>query len=333
MKKKKLVNYSKYGYLFAIPFVLAFLAFMCYPTFNTLILGFTDLKGAGRTEWKFLPEVGKPLFQNYIDVLKSSSFKKAFTNTWILWGISVIPEYVIALFFAAWFTDRKLKLRLRGLFKILYYMPSIITGVAIGQLFGSLFGYPKGAINDLCNIVSSWFGIARENYNFYAHEWSVKWVIIGVNVYMYFGSTMVLIIAAIMGIDVEIFEAAEIDGANRFQTFFKVTIPCMRQVLIYILVMSSLGGLNLYDTPAMIIGPRCNNAGLTNLMYIQNQAFAGSYMYNRAAAASVILTIMCVCLSSIIFYIMRDKDEAKLKKIRRKEMREARLAQIHASKG
>jgi multiple sugar transport system permease protein len=135
---------------------------------------------------------------------------------------------------------------------------------------------------------------------------------------------MVLIISAILGIDVEVFEAAEIDGANRFQTFFKVTIPCMRQVLIYILVMSSLGGLNLYDTPAMIIGPRCNNAGLTNLMYIQNQAFSGSYLYNRAAAASVILTLMCIALSSIIFFIMRDRDEERLKKLRRKQQREER---------
>ena len=324
MRKKKLVSYSKYGYIFSIPFVLAFLIFMAYPTINTLLLGFTDLKGAGRTEWHFLTTIGKPWYQNYKDVLTSSSFKKAFSNTWILWGISVVPEYILALTFAAWFTDRKLRLKGRGLFKILFYMPSIITGVAIAQLFGSLFGYPKGAVNDFCNMVAGWFGIARENYNFLTKEWSVKWVIIVVNVYMYFGSTMVLIISAILGIDVEVFEAAEIDGANRFQTFFKVTIPCMRQVLIYILVMSSLGGLNLYDTPAMIIGPRCNNAGLTNLMYIQNQAFSGSYLYNRAAAASVILTLMCIALSSIIFFIMRDRDEERLKKLRRKQQREER---------
>ncbi len=323
MRKKKLVNYSKYGYIFAIPFFLAFLLFMCYPTAKTLILGFTDLKGAGKTEWHFLTEVGKPWYQNFKEVLTSTSARKAFTNTWILWGLSVIPEYVFALLFAAWFTDRKLKVKGRGIFKILFYMPSIITGAAIGALFASIFGYPKGAANDFCNVVAGWFGIARENYNFFNHEWSVKWIIIGVNVFMYFGSTMVLIIAAIMGIDVEVFEAAEIDGANRLQTFFRVTIPCMRQVLIYILVMSSMGGLNLYDTPAMIIGPRCNNAGLTNLMYIQNQAFSGSYLYNRAAAASVILTILCMCISSIIFFLMRDKDEARLKKIRRKERREA----------
>ena len=74
----------------------------------------------------------------------------------------------------------------------------------------------------------------------------------------------------------------------------------------------------------MLIGIGCNNAGLTNLMYIQNQAFSGSYIYNRAAAASVILALLCVGLSCIIFFILRDKDEAKLKKIRRAAKREER---------
>ncbi len=324
MRRKKLVSYAKYGYLFSIPFVLAFLMFMCYPTIYTLILGFTDLKGAGRTDFKFLTEIGKPWYQNYKEVLTAKTFKKAFSNTWILWGLSVIPEYLIAMTFAVWFTDRKLRLKGRGLFKILYYMPRIITGAAMATLFARLFGYPKGAINDLCNMVYGWFGLTRENFNYYAKEWSVKWVIILVNVYMYYGSTLVIMVSAIMGIDVEIFEAAEIDGANRIQTFFRVTLPCMRQMLIYMLVMSVIGGLNLYETPAMLIGIGCNNAGLTNLMYIQNQAFSGSYIYNRAAAASVILALLCVGLSCIIFFILRDKDEAKLKRIKRAAKREER---------
>lgn len=324
MRRKKLVSYAKYGYLFSIPFVLAFLMFMCYPTIYTLILGFTDLKGAGRTDFKFLTEIGKPWYQNYKEVLTAKTFKKAFSNTWILWGLSVIPEYLIAMTFAVWFTDRKLRLKGRGLFKILYYMPRIITGAAMATLFARLFGYPKGAINDLCNMVYGWFGLTRESFNYYAKEWSVKWVIILVNVYMYYGSTLVIMVSAIMGIDVEIFEAAEIDGANRIQTFFRVTLPCMRQMLIYMLVMSVIGGLNLYETPAMLIGIGCNNAGLTNLMYIQNQAFSGSYIYNRAAAASVILALLCVGLSCIIFFILRDKDEAKLKKIKRAAKREER---------
>ena len=95
-------------------------------------------------------------------------------------------------------------------------------------------------------------------------------------------------------------------------------------MLIYMLVMSVIGGLNLFEVPAMIIGIGCNNAGLTNLMYIQNQAFSGSYIYNRAAAASVILALLCVGLSCIIFFILRDKDEVKIKKLRRAAKREER---------
>ncbi len=230
----------------------------------------------------------------------------------------------MALLFAAWFTDRKLRIKGRGLFKIIYYMPSIITGVAIAQLFAALFGYPKGAINDICNLLSGLFGAQRENYDFFSYEWSVKWIIIGINVFMYFGSTMVLIIAGILGIGTDVFEAAEIDGANRIQTFFRITLPCMRQILTYFIVVSTIAGLQLYDVPMMIIGTHCNNAGLTMLMYIQNQAFAGSYLYNRASAASVILTVICGVISAVIFYLRRDKDEAALKKLKRKQRCEDR---------
>ena len=319
MRKKKMVRYSKYGYLFSIPFVLAFIIFSLYPTFNTLILGFTDLKGAGTTEWHFLTEVGKPWYQNYKDVLTSASFKKAFINTWILWLISVIPEYTLAMLFAAWYTDRKLMIRAKGIFKILYYMPNIIAGVTMAMLFASLFGYPKGVVNDICNLFAGYFGIERENYDFFSNEWSVKLIIIVVNIYMYYGSTMILIIAGILGIGTEVFEAAEIDGCNRLQTFFKITLPCMREVLTYLIVVSIMGGLNLFDVPAMIIGTHCNNSGLTMLMYVQNQAFAGSYLYNRASAASVILTGLCIIPSIIVFYLRRDKDEALIKKLKRKE--------------
>jgi multiple sugar transport system permease protein len=319
MRKKKMVRYSKYGYLFSIPFVLAFILFALYPTFNTLILGFTDSKGAGTTEWNFLTEVGKPWYQNYLDVFTSASFKKAFINTCVLWLISAVPEYTLAMLFAAWYTDRKLKIKAKGLFKTLYYMPNIIAGVTMAMLFASLFGYPKGAVNDICNLFAEFFGIERENYDFFSHEWSVKLIIIAVNIYMYFGSTMILIIAGILGIGTEVFEAAEIDGCNRLQTFFKITLPCMREVMTYLIVVSILGGLNLFDVPAMLIGARCNNAGLTMLMYIRNQAFAGSYLYNRASAASVVLTCLCLIPAAIVFHMRRDKDEALIKKLKRKQ--------------
>ena len=104
---------------------------------------------------------------------------------------------------------------------------------------------------------------------------------------------MVNLIAGVIGISPEIFEAAEIDGANRVQTFFKVTIPCIRQIMLFVLVTSLIGGLNMFDIPQLLVGPKAaNGAALTTNMYIRNQAFDGSYLYNRAAAASVILFLV-----------------------------------------
>ena len=319
MRNKKLVDYAKFGYLFSLPFILAFLIFTLYPVVYTFVIGFTDLKGAGNTEWHFLPSVGKNLFVNFTDVLKSASFQKAFRNTWIIWIMNFIPQMGFALLFTAWFTDRRSKVKGQGLFKILFYMPNIITAATIAILFTKLFGYPKGAVNDILLA----FG-RKEAFNFEANEWPVKFIIAFIQFFQWYGHTMVNLIAGVIGISPEIFEAAEIDGANRVETFFFVTIPCIRQIMLFVLVTSLIGGLNMFDIPQLYIGTRCNNAGLTTNMYIRNQAFAGSYMYNRAAAASVILFIVIIILSSILFYILRDKDEARIKKLRKQELRAAK---------
>ncbi len=324
MRNKKLVDYSKYGYIFAIPFMLTFLIFTLYPVLYTFVIGFTDLKGAGNTEWHFLPSVGKNLFQNFKEVLTSQTFHKAFKNTWIIWIMNFIPQIGFALLFTAWFTDRRSKVKGQGLFKILFYMPNIITAATIAILFTKLFGYPKGAVNDLLNSLAALFGKTRDNYDYQNNEWPVKIVVAFIQFFQWYGHTMVNLIAGVIGISPEIFEAAEIDGANRVQTFFKITIPCIRQIMLFVLVTSLIGGLNMFDIPQLYIGTRANNAALTTNMYIKNQAFAGSYMYNRSAAASVILFIIIVALSSILFYILRDKDEAKLKKLRKQELKAAR---------
>lgn len=324
MRNKKLVNYAKYGYIFSIPFILTFCVFTLYPVIYTFVIGFTDLKGAGNTEWHFLPKVGKNLFANFTEVLTSGSFQKAFKNTVIIWIINFIPQIGFALLFTAWFTDRRSKVKGQGFFKILFYMPNIITAATLAILFSVMFGYPKGPMNDLLIGVSKIFGVNRAAYNFRANEWPVKLVIAFIQFYQWYGHTMVNLTAGVIGISPEVFEAAEIDGANRVQTFFLVTIPCIRQIMLFVLVTSLIGGLNMFDIPQLYIGTNANNAGLTTNMYIRNQAFSGSYLYNRAAAASVILFIIIVILSSILFYILRDKDEAKLKKLRRQEIRAAR---------
>ena len=115
-------------------------------------------------------------------------------------------------------------------------------------------------------------------------------------------------ISGVLGINPEVFEAAEIDGANDRQTFFRITLPNIRTILIYTLITSMIGGLNMYDIPKLYLNGGPNNATLTANVFIYNQAFAGSYMYNRAAAASMIMFLIIAVCSVVVFFIMRDRD-------------------------
>jgi len=137
--------------------------------------------------------------------------------------------------------------------------------------------------------------------------------------WMWYGSTMIVVIAGINGISPTLFEAAAIDGANAFQTFFKVTLPQLKPIVLFTLLVSFIGGMQMFDIPMLLVdrsGP--DNATLTTAVFIYNQAFGPSRMWNRAAAASMILFVMCAIIASALFYVFRDKDEIALNKEKRK---------------
>lgn len=313
MKRKSVGHnrYAKYGYLFSLPFVIAFLLFSLYPTIYTAVIGFTDLKGIGNTNFHFL--VDDP-FKNFKMVLTNPSFLEAFRNTVFLWVCNFIPQIILALLLAAWFTDPRSKVRGQGLFKVLIYMPNIITAATVAILFNALFGYPMGPVNDL--LVR--FGFASEPVNLLMNRNVSQGVVIFIQTWMWYGSTMIVLISGILGISPEIFEAAEVDGANRVQTFFKITIPNIKTILTYTLITSLIGGLNMFDIPKLFQNGGPDNATLTTSLFIYNQAFSGSYLYNRAAAASMIMFVVIGILSAITFMIMRDKDEVKERKEKRR---------------
>ena len=120
------------------------------------------------------------------------------------------------------------------------------------------------------------------------------------------------------------------DGANGWQTFWYVTIPNIRTILLFTLVTSLIGGLNMFDIPKLFMLGGPDNATTTTSVFIYNLAFSGTYQYNRAAAASMIMFVIIVAVSLIMFYMLRDRDEAKekaqirkVKKINKKQNREA----------
>ena len=131
---------------------------------------------------------------------------------------------------------------------------------------------------------------------------------------------MIVLISGILGISPDIFEAADIDGANGFQRFIYVTLPNLKTIMLFTLVTSLIGGLTMYDIPKLYLDGGPNDATRTASVYIQKQAFSGSYMYNTAAAASMIMFLIIGVLAALLFFLMRDKEEAALhKQIRQQE--------------
>ena len=317
MKNNKSFSYAKYGYLFSIPFVVVYAIFSLYPTLNTAILGFTDSKGmTGLTQWNFLPK--EKIFNNFVQLFKNPMFMMSFKNTLILWVVNFIPQICLALLLTAWFTSRRNELRAQGLFKVIFYMPNIITAASIAILFNKLFAYPIGPVNSLLQGLH----IIDEPINFINKVGPTRGIISFIQFWMWYGYTMIILISGVLGINPDLYEAAELDGASNSQMFWKITIPNLKTILLYTMITSMIGGLNMYDIPQLFNKGNPANSTLTTNMYIYNQAFSGSYMDARAAAASMVMFII-IAIASVLVFLAFNDDEGKA---RREAKRAARLA-------
>lgn len=313
--RRKGVNYSKYGYIFSLPFVIAFLIFSLYPILYTAIIGFTDMKGLIPKPIHFLDNP----FQNFKDLLfDNPSFRKSLINTGLLWVVNFIPQIALALLLTAWFTNRRLNIRGQGAFKVLLYMPNIITASTIAVLFSTLFAYPMGPVNSFFQSM----GWSDAPIYFLQNKTTARGIVAFIQFWMWYGNTMIVLVAGVMGINPALFESAAIDGANGIQTFFRITLPSLRTILLFTLITSMIGGLTMFDIPQLFLAGGPDDSTLTTSMFIYGQAFKGSYMYNRAAAASMMMFVIAAVLSGLLFYLMRDREAGKMKK-KEKEYRKA----------
>jgi len=302
--RRKNFGYAKYGYIFSIPFVLAFLCFSLYPLVYTLVIGFTDLQGVTKTDFKFLDDI----FGNFVSVLNNGLFRKSLGNTFLIWTLNFIPQILMALLLTAWFTSRNNKIKGQGLFKVMFYMPNIITAATIAILFYQIFMYPEGPVNSV--LVS----LGREKVNFIVHPLPVRLIIAFIQFWMWYGYTMLILISGVLGLNPEMYESADIDGANSVQQFFFITLPNLRTIMLYTLITSLIGGLNMFDIPMLFNAGGPDSTSMTASMFIYNQAFKNRYAYNLASAASLFLFLIIAVLSVALFILMRDKDAAARKK-------------------
>ena len=294
MKKSggKAVRYNKWGYIFLVPFIVVYVIFQLIPLFSTIYNSFFENYMSGLTQ------VG-PNFvglQNYIKLFEGGDIWIYAKNTMILWIMCFVPQIFLSLLLGAWFSDVRLKLKGSRFFKTVIYLPNLIMASAFSMLFFTLFA-ESGPINSLLIQM----GFITEPYKFLSNVGSTRGLIAFMNCLMWFGNTTILLMAGMMGIDTSLFEAAEVDGATSTQVFFLITLPLLRPILVYVLITSLIGGLQLFDVPQILTNGTGNpvRSTMTLIMFLNNHLYSKNY--GMAGAVSVVLFIITGILSIVVF--------------------------------
>ena len=306
LPEEKSVSYSKWAYIFIAPFFIFYLIFQLYPELLTVYNSFFENYRDGLTQ------IG-PNFvglDNYIALFQKNTagyipLLKYLGNTIFLWVIGALPQFLIAILLALFFTSTRLDIKGQQFFKTVIYMPNLIMASAFSMLFFTLFSQ-VGPINQL--LISS--GYIDTAINFLGIRVGVQSLIATMNFLMWFGNTTILLMAGIQGIDESLFEAARLDGSNSTQVLFNITLPMLMPIIIYTFINSMIGGIKMFDVPQVLTNGLGipDNTSTTLIMYLNN-FLKVSKNYGMAGALSVMLFIISGVLSLIVYKRLTANDD------------------------
>ncbi len=288
----KAVSYNKWDYIFLIPFVVVYLIFQLVPLITTIYNSFFENYRSGLTQ------VGPNFvgFANYAKLFQDGEIWIYFKNTMIMWVMGFVPQILVSLLLGAWFSNPSLRLKGQRFFKTVIYLPNLIMASAFAMLFFTLFA-DGGPINAM--LVHA--GILKQAYSFFSHKWSARTLVALLNFLMWFGNTTILLMAGMMGIDPSLYEAAEVDGATSSQIFRRITLPLLRPILIYVMITSLIGGMQMFDVPQILTNGTGDpmRSTMTLIMYLNKHLFSKNY--GMGGALSVFLFVITGLLSLIVF--------------------------------
>lgn len=389
LPKHKSVQYDQWGYFFIAPFFIVYFIFSLIPLITTFYYSFFEYYRVGITE------VG-PKFngiKNYISIFTTDdNLGRYFWNTIIMWIMGFVPQIVISLLLAVWFTNTELKLKCQRFFKTVIYMPNLIMAAAFSMLFFTLFSangpinsiiksmvdkmnmpdvqgqlnalvanlnayvsqnesnaplkeaiasvissiqsvsIPKGSTLSQVNAIidslrESSMELFRNSYSgveqfrvlgiisdglsttvqpmksiyFFESVWFTRGLVALMNFLMWYGNTTIMLMAGVMGIDNSLFEAARIDGANPLQVFFKITIPLLLPIFVYVLITSLIGGIQMFDVPQILTNGsgNPNRTIMTIIMKLNKNLYSKNY--GLAGSTSVFVFIITAILSTFVY--------------------------------
>lgn len=284
--KKKLSlgqKQSLAGWTFLTPAVILIAVMSFLPMIQALFLSFQTGIGAAM-KW-----TGGT---NYVRMFKDPVFMQALKNNFIYLIIQVPIMLISALVLASLLNNKDL--RFKGLFRTAIFLPCATSLVSYAVIFRSLF-----AVDGLVNIVLIKLGILTTGYNFLGHPNSARIVIILALIWRWTGYNMVFYLSGLQNIEYSVYEAAKIDGASPFQSFFRITIPLLKPTILLTAIMSTNGTLQLFDESVNLTNGGPANSTITMSHYIYNVSFKYVPNFGYAASMSYLILILVAVLAFI----------------------------------
>lgn len=277
------------GWLFIIPAaaLIAYCAF--YPMVMALLQSFQTGKGA-TLQWPW--ESGKDWLYNYNRMFKDAKFLQSLKNCFLFLIIQVPVMLLLAMWFASMLNRSSLKMK--GILRTCIFLPCATSLVSCSVLFRAMFD-----ANGIINIFLMKVGILTTPYQWLAHTWSARLIIIIVLLWRWTGYNMIFFLAGLQNLDYSTYEAASLDGATKGQTFWHITVPQLRPIIILTAIMSTNGTLQLFDEIVNITNGAPGYDTLTMSVYIYNLAFRSVPQFGYICALANVILLMVAILSVI----------------------------------
>jgi len=273
-------------YVFISPFIIVFATFMVYPLIQSILFAFQTSSGPKSTVFVGL--------DNFRFMLRDPDFWTAVRNTATFAFFSVFVQLPLSLGLALLLNARWV--RARSFFRLAFFSPHLVGQVFVAVLFSLIFIPRFGLLNRAIHAV---LGMGLET-KWLMDPSLVMPALVLTALWMYVGFNMIYFLAALQAVDPQLYEAAQVDGANRWKQFVHVTFPGIKPIAVFIMIMSAIGSFQLFELPYVLLRqtPGPNQAGLTIVMYLYNTGFStGDLGYASAIGWALVLIILTISLA------------------------------------
>jgi cellobiose transport system permease protein len=279
-------------YVAVAPFYVLFLIFGLFPIGFSIYLSFTDWDGMGEITFVGLAQ--------YQYLISDPRFWNAVANTFIIWFLSTAPMLFFALVLAFLLHQN---IRFKTVYRVAYFVPNVTSMVAMAIVFGSVFSDSFGLVN------SGLTALGLDSVQWLSTDAGIKITLAVMVIWRWTGYNAIIYLAGLQSIPTELYDAAKVDGASTWRIFSSITVPQLRPVILFTVIMSTIGGLGLFTEPQVLLGNTggTDEAGMTIVLYQYNQAFT-QFDFGYASAVAWALFIIAAVFAVINWRLVRERE-------------------------